>query len=132
MSNRRPLNWSSALRDLKSDHLARPAVREERLRRDISAWRGKSGRRYVFNIDPLTGFDADEAIGALAVFITRNKSGIASIVFGGADLDCDQAADAFRAADERGCTEVHITRLWDASEQEAILADLNAEVLEVA
>lgn len=131
MSNKR-ISWSSALRDIRSDHLARPAVREERLRRDISAWRGKSGRRYVFHVDPLSGFDADEAISSLAVFITRSKSGIASIVFGGADLDCDQAADAFRAADERGCTEVHITRLWDASEQEAILADLNAEVLEVA
>lgn len=132
MSNRRPLSWNSALRSLKADHLTRPDVREERLRPAISGWRGKSGRRYVFAIEPLTRIDADDMIGALAIFITRDAAGIASIAFGQTDPDRFEASAALRKAREHGCTEAHLHRLSDADEHAAILADLNAEMREFA
>lgn len=132
MSNRRPLNWSSALRDLKCDRLRRPDVREERLRRDISAWRGQSGRRYVFSTDLLTGFDADEAISTLTLFVRRDASGIAEIAFSISDPSRSEAHAALREARERGCAEVHVHRLSDADRYGAILADLNTDVLEAA
>lgn len=129
MSNRRPFSWNSALRSLKADHIDRSAVREERLRAAISAWRGQSGRRYVFSIEPLTVCSPDEAIGALALFVTRDTAGIARIAFGVSDPDRYEAAAALRKAREHGCSEVHFHRLSDADEHGAILTDLNADAL---
>jgi len=70
MANRRALSWSAALRDLKDDRTRRQDVREERLKTTaglrgspalpLSAWRGRSGRRYVVGVHPAGGFDLDE------------------------------------------------------------------------
>lgn len=132
MSKRPSLNWSSALRNLHGDRIARPAIREDRLSvSGITAWRGQTSRRYIFSVDKLATFDADEAIGTLALFITRNADGVASISFGISDPDRVHAADAMDLARERGCTEVHINRLADADQHDFICRDLGVAVMEV-
>lgn len=78
MSNR-SISWAAALRELKSDRVARSAIREERLRTStglrgapvlaMSAWRGHSGRRYVVVVQPLDTVDlvAEDPAVVLAV-----------------------------------------------------------------
>lgn len=108
MPSQRTLSWSSALRDLKADHASRPAIREERLRSTphvtLSAWRGRSGRRYVVSVHPVTAEDHGPAV---VIAVARDAAGIASIVTLGE------------------ATELHVHRLAETDEaRAAVAADL--------
>lgn len=143
MSNRRPPNWSAALRELKADRLTRQPVREERLRTAqglrgslalaLSGWRGISGRRYVVGVHPLDRFEAADADEAVVLFVARDREGIASLICGACDLDAIGAAWLMERATALGATEAHVHRLAeDEAERTAILADLSVPVLEAA
>ena len=90
MTNRRALSWSAALRDLKDDRLRRQDVREERLRTAqglrgspalaLSAWRGRSGRRYVVGVHPAVEFDPEDMSESVTIAVRRDASGIAQMV----------------------------------------------------
>lgn len=143
MSNRPPISWSSALRELKSDRLKRQPVREERLRTTqglrgapalaLSAWRGQSGRRYVVGVHPIDTFDVSEAGQAVVLFVRRDADGISALASGADSPDTLDAGLLVTRAMLAGCTEIHIHRLAeDAAERMGILADLNASVMEAA
>ena len=63
------LSWHAALRDLKADRQNREPIRQERLRvrsactyigtNLLSAWRGRTGRRYVVVVYTRTQIEAD-------------------------------------------------------------------------
>ncbi|MDR7037421.1 hypothetical protein J2X36_002168 [Methylobacterium sp. BE186] len=135
MSCVHPLDWQAALRDLKADRSALPEVREERLRTSsvhrgpfvlqLSAWRGRSGRRYVVGVHSLKTLRVDDFDSCVAVAVRRNGDMIAEVEFV-AEVSCEMVATGFMAVARRaGITEVHIHRLAGSfAEREAIAADL--------
>lgn len=140
MSNRPPLNWSAALRELRSDRNAHHPIREERLRAAqglrgasalaLSAWRGQSSNRYVVGVHSIDSFDPAEALGAVVLFIARNDAGQSRIVYGARDLNAVAINGMADIAKSDGCTEVHIHRLAEAvGERAAILSDLAAPAI---
>src|SRR3954470_9418589 len=90
MANKRALSWSAALRDLKDDRSRRQDVREERLRTAaglrgtpalaLSAWRGRSGKRYVVGVHDLSEPEFDEMGEAVVMAVRRDASGLAELV----------------------------------------------------
>lgn len=123
MPNRRSVSWTAALRDLKADRATRPDVREERLRSgphaNLSAWRGRSGRRYVVGVHPLVRFYLDDA--AVVVAVRRDDRGIASVV----SVETFEADGAGSYAPPAGATELHVHRLAKtAAARAAVAGDL--------
>src|SRR5829696_1070902 len=101
MLNRR-IFWAAAMRDLQQAHP--PAgVREERLRAaaglrwvfDLTSWRGRSGRRYVVGVQPLTESDAAEVSEGVMIAVRRDAERVARLV------DVVAAEPAFRAAERK-------------------------------
>jgi hypothetical protein len=122
---------------LRHEPAARSAVREERLRATaalregsarLSAWRGRSGRRYVVSIHPLGDAALQDATGAVVLAVAREPEGPARLVRA-ASVEAD-ATSAFRRsfiaeARARGATELHVHRLVDdPAERRAVVADL--------
>ncbi|MGU3536542.1 hypothetical protein [Methylobacterium sp. A54F] len=141
MANKRALSWSAALRDLKDDRTRREDVREERLRTAaslrgtpalaLSAWRGRSGRRYVVGVHELTEPEFDGMGQAVVIAVRRNAAGIAEMV---------EVAAAGESPRERltrtwlsrvrrdGATEMHVHRLAAGeAERSAVVDDLAVE-----
>ena len=116
MSHRRTLDLSRALRDLDAERIQRSAVREEPLRgtaAPLTAWRGRSGRRYVCSIRDPQGWDGDPT--AVVVPVRRDARGVARIV----------------AMDK--AHELHVHRLAETDEARATArADLAPEPMTVA
>ncbi|MFB0491984.1 hypothetical protein ABIE45_004570 [Methylobacterium sp. OAE515] len=138
MSNR-TISWAAALRDLKSDRQRRNDVREERLKTTaglrgapalpLSAWRGRSGRRYVVGVHPIVGLDADEVGEAVCIAVERGTSGIAEPISVVSGLDADTLRRWTEKARSKGATEVHVHRLADnAAERSDIISDLKPGV----
>ncbi|MGC5777383.1 hypothetical protein [Methylobacterium sp. NFXW15] len=144
MTNRRALSWSAALRDLKDDRLRRQDVREERLRTAqglrgspalaLSAWRGRSGRRYVVGVHPAVEFDPEDMSDSVAIAVRRDGSGIAQMVSVASSGESPREhlrrvwLDRVRKG---GATELHIHRLAeDERERGAIVDDLRSETAE--
>src|SRR5215212_6053898 len=104
------------MRDLQQAHP--PAgVHEERLRAvaglrgafDLTSWRGRSGRRYVVGVQPLTESDAAEVSEGVMIAVRRDAERVARLV--------DVVA-----------TEMHVHRLADdARDRRAVVADLSDE-----
>ncbi|WP_245421473.1 hypothetical protein [Methylobacterium sp. B4] len=141
MANKRALSWSVALRDLKDDRSRRADVREERLRTmaglrgsaapSLSAWRGRSGRRYVVGVHDLVEAELAEIGEAVVIAVRRDEAGIAEAV---------AIAAVGRGARERlqrnwlararqsGATEMHVHRLAESEEaRRAVVTDLAAD-----
>ncbi|MFF8800469.1 MULTISPECIES: hypothetical protein [unclassified Methylobacterium] len=141
MANKRALSWSVALRDLKDDRSRRADVREERLRTmaglrgsaapSLSAWRGRSGRRYVVGVHDLVEAELAEIGEAVVIAVRRDEAGIAEAV---------AIAAIGRGARERlhrnwlararqnGATEMHVHRLAESEEaRRAVVTDLAAD-----
>lgn len=135
MSNR-PLSWSAALRELKADRLARLAVREEPLRTagrfhgippiPISAWRGRSGRRFVVVVHDLDTPDLVTEQAAIVLVVARDIGECARLIAVRACEAGDPGYLGWLAACARlGVREVHAHRLArSAAERAAIAADL--------
>jgi hypothetical protein len=143
MTNRRALSWSAALRDLRDDHLRRQDVREERLRTAqglrgapalaLSAWRGRSGRRYVVGVHPAGEFDPEEMAEAVTIAVRRDATGIAQMVSVASSEESPREhlrrvwLDRARRG---GATELHIHRLAEGeTERHAIVDDLRPETI---
>ncbi|MCJ2088631.1 hypothetical protein MKK88_22000 [Methylobacterium sp. E-005] len=146
MANRRALSWSAALRDLKDDRSRRQDVREERLKTNaglrgapalpLSAWRGRSGRRYVVGVHSAGGFDLDEMAEAVVIAVRRDDTGIAKMVSVATSKENPRDhlrrtwLDRVRCG---GATEMHVHRLADTeAERMAIVEDLKVDTVEPA
>lgn len=146
MANRRALSWSAALRDLKDDRTRRQDVREERLKTNaglrgapalpLSAWRGRSGRRYVVGVHPAGGFDLDAMAEAVVIAVRRDESGIAEMLSVASSKESPR--DHLRRTwldrvRHGGATEMHVHRLADTeAERSAIVEDLKLDSVEPA
>lgn len=148
MKNVRTLFWRTALRDLERGRAttapAATGVREERLRAlatlgsaedgalALSAWRGRSGRRYVVAAHPLAGAEVDECDGAVLLAVVRDAEGVARIVATatGEGLPDEARRRAWLArAARRGAAELHVHRLAEtAAARRAVRADLGTAV----
>lgn len=146
MANMRALSWSAALRDLKDDRTRRQDVREERLKTTaglrgtpalpLSAWRGRSGRRYVVGVHPAGGFDLDEMAQAVVIAVRRDASGIAEMLSVATSKESPRDHLRLTWLDrvrDGGATEMHVHRLAEnESERVAIVADLRVDTAEPA
>ena len=119
-------------------------MREERLRTAqglrgapalaLSAWRGRSGRRYVVGVHPAGEFDPEDMNEAVTIAVRRDATGIAQMV--SVASASESPRDHLRRvwldrARQRGATELHVHRLA-ASERERgiIVDDLRSETAE--
>ncbi|GEL40140.1 MULTISPECIES: hypothetical protein [Methylorubrum] len=141
MANKRALSWSVALRDLKDDRSRRADVREERLRTmaglrgvaapALSAWRGRSGRRYVVGVHELAEPDLAEVDEAVVIAVRRDEAGIAqavSIAATGKGPRERLHRNWLARARQEGATEMHVHRLAEGeTERRAVVLDLAAD-----
>ncbi|GEO99214.1 hypothetical protein [Methylobacterium haplocladii] len=118
-------------------------MREERLRTiaslrgtpalTLSAWRGRSGRRYVVGIHDLVEPDLMEMGDAVVIAVRRDGAGIAqpvSVTTSG-DSPRERLMQGWLAhVARRGATEMHVHRLADGEdERRAVVADLDLHPL---
>jgi hypothetical protein len=145
MANKRVLSWSAAMRDLDKERRARADVREERLRSAqglagtpalaLSAWRGRSGRRYVVGVHGLARGAADDddvvSMGeAVVIAVRRDGAGLAEVVdvTAAGESPRERLAPWLHRVRARGATEMHVHRLAvGEGERRAIVADLEAD-----
>jgi hypothetical protein len=137
MANKRTISWSAAMRDLRNERVRRAGVREERLRAtaglrggtlNLSAWRGRSGRRYVVGVHPLTETDILDVTDAIVLAVRRDQTGVAQLI----DIATagpkprDRLRKSWMATVRaRGATEMHVHRLAeDDATRRAIVDDL--------
>jgi hypothetical protein len=113
------------------------AVREERLRAAgalgegslrLSAWRGRSGRRYVVGIHSLDDAALDDARDAVVLAVARGPEAAGRLVRA-ASVEADAGPGFCRRfiaeARARGATELHVHRLVEgAAERRAVVADM--------
>jgi hypothetical protein len=125
------------MRDLRGERSRRAGVREERLRAaaglrqaalPLSAWRGRSGRRYIVGVHSLDARETLEITDAVILAIRRDQEGVAHVidVATAGSRPVEQARARWMAAvREQGATEMHVHRLAeDDEERRAIVADL--------
>lgn len=128
------------MRDLRDERIRRSGVREERLRSTaglrgsmaLSSWRGRSGRRYVVGIHPLTEAGELDVTDAVILAVRRDADGFAHIL-ALADAGSRPVAQAawVTGAGQRGATELHVHRLAeDEAERLRIIADLQGQETE--
>jgi hypothetical protein len=141
MANKRALSWSAALRDLKDDRTRRQDVREERLRTAaglrgspalaLSAWRGRSGRRYVVGVHALNEPALDEVGAAVVLAVRRDTTGIAELVSVATSGESPRehlGRTWLARMRGHGATEMHVHRLAeDEAERAAIADDLSTD-----
>jgi hypothetical protein len=126
-----------AMRDLRQEREQRHGgVREEPLRAaaalrgalGLTSWRGRSGRRYVAGVHPLTDAAALEVSDAVVIAVRRDGDGFARVIDAAAvGPRLTPRAKTSWAARARalGATEMHVHRLVeDEREAKAIAADL--------
>lgn len=116
-------------------------MREERLRTTaglrgtpamaLSAWRGRSGRRYVVGVHELVESELAEMGEAVVIAVRRDGAGVAQPVSvamsGRSPRERLQHGWLARVA-QNGATEMHVHRLAEsADERRAIVADLDVE-----
>jgi hypothetical protein len=140
MANIRSISWSAAMRDLRNERVRRAGVREERLRAtaglrggalNLSAWRGRSGRRYVVGVHPLGETDILDVTDAIILAVRRDEEGVAQLI----DIATagPKPRDRLRKSwmstvRARGATEMHVHRLAeDDATRRAIVADLRED-----
>lgn len=136
MSNVGRVAWAMAIRDLRNERARRAGVREERLRATVgvrgaprlSSWRGRSGRRYVVGIHPLSEAELLDVTRAVLIAVKRDETGLARVVdLAAAGEEPRRRARSAWMAQARagGATEMHVHRLAEGDpERRAILADL--------
>src|SRR5690606_22187539 len=112
-------------------------VREEKLRAAaglrspspaLSSWRGRSGRRYVVGIHPLTEPEVLSVTDAVILAVRRDEAGIAhpvDVASVGAQPSESGRTRWFSRVKESGATELHVHRLASSDGQrQAIVEDL--------
>ncbi|MGU3387208.1 hypothetical protein ACLBYG_22050 [Methylobacterium sp. D53M] len=130
-------NWTAALARLKTPRPARNPVREERLKtvslvsggsaKPLSAWRGRSKRRYVVGVHDAHVTKAllqDEPNSVVILAVRRPEVGEALII-DARDAVPGSVRSWVEAVVSSGATELHVHRLAEnAAERAAILDDL--------
>lgn len=137
MANKRAVSWSAAMRDLENGRGEKADVREETLRTAaglrgsgglrLSAWRGRSGRRYVVGVHALDAADGAEVADAVVIAVRRDEAGLAQVIDVASTGSAARAVPEawIRRASDRGATEMHVHRLAEgAAERRAIVDDL--------
>jgi len=123
------------------DRPRRDDVREESLRTTaglrgtpalvLSAWRGRSGRRYVVGVHDLAEPDLIEMGETVVIAVRRDREGVAEpvCVAASGESPSERLHRHWMArARQRGATEMHVHRLAESEdERRAIVADLDAE-----
>jgi len=133
MARGRQIDWAratSALRQAKWE--ARPPVREERLRSGdgLVAWRGHSGKRYVFHSFPLAAPPSALPRGGAVAAVTRGDEGSALLRASPA-MPAEAFRDWLRDAGDEGATEILVHALTRSPDQaSALVEDLGFEVRE--
>lgn len=115
-------------------------MREERLRATaglrqaplaLSAWRGRSGRRYVVGVHPLEATDVLDVTDAVILAVRRDRDGVAQVIdiATAGSRPLAQARERWMAAvRERGATEMHVHRLAEGEDERlAIIEDLRED-----
>lgn len=116
------------------------ALREERLRTTsglrgspalaLSAWRGRSGRRYVVGVHPLTAAALEDLDDAVVLAVRRDAAGFGEIVAAattGPHLGSGGRTWVARMQ-KRGANELHVHRLAeDEDERNAVSDDLTEQ-----
>jgi len=127
------------MRDLRHDRTRRAGVREERLRATagisaqlpLSAWRGRSGRRYVVGVHPLCEADLLDVTEAVLIAVRRDRDGVARVVDIAAAGPQPRERLRFswmRAVRDQGATEMHVHRLAHGDDgRRAVLEDLRED-----
>jgi len=94
----------------------------------LSAWRGRSGRRYVVGVHPLDDAALDDAADAVVLAVAREPDGGGRLVRAASvEADVGEGFGKGWIADARarGATELHVHRLVDdAAERRAVVADV--------
>lgn len=112
--------------------------REERLRPTsglrgtpalaLSAWRGRSGRRYVVGVHEMLTPTREEHGDMVAIAVRRDSKGIAAVLEVralGPRIGDSQRAAWVAAARKRGATELHLHKLCETPEEfAAVVEDL--------
>lgn len=134
MSNR-TYSRSNFVAALRADRATPSEIREERLRTSLprrsgialSAWRGRSARRYVVGIHDFADFDAADTADAVILAVARDAAGLAQILRATADIDPTSVAIWLDSVAPARRTEIHAHRLaTDAAERTAVVVDLTA------
>lgn len=112
-------------------------MREERLRATaglrssalpLSAWRGRSGRRYIVGVHPLAEAEVFDVTEAVILAVRRDPDGTAHVIdiaTAGSERSATARARWIERVRERGATEMHVHRLAeDERERRAVIADL--------
>lgn len=112
-------------------------MREERLRTTaglrgtpalaLSAWRGRSGRRYVVGVHELDEPELSDMGEAVVIAVRRNRTGVAEpvAVASASGSPRERLCNWVARARHDGATEMHVHRLAeDEAERRAIVADL--------
>ena len=114
-------------------------MREERLRAmtelrgalELSSWRGRSGRRYVVGIHPLSESEILDVTDAVVLAVSRDGEGTAHLIdvaAAGVQVRPSSRRSWMKKARERGATELHVHRLANGeAERAAIISDLREE-----
>ena len=115
-------------------------MREERLRATaglrhaplaLSAWRGRSGRRYIVGVHALDSAEILDVTDAVILAIRRDSDGVAHVIdiATAGSRPVEQARSRWMAAVRaQGATEMHIHRLAEGEdERRAIVADLRED-----
>lgn len=125
---RQPLPWSMVTAQMRRDRAHRPEIREDRIRLQtgagprLTAWRGRSGRRYGFTVYPLAEAVALDEPCTFGLLVARDADGFASIVDCG---DLSLLSRLLLVVGPCGATELHLHRLAGSdAERRAILLDL--------
>lgn len=100
----------------------------------LSSWRGRSGRRYVVGIHPLSEQELLEVTDAIIIAVRRDGDGVARVI-DVAQAGCEVRERArtrwMMNVQAQGATEMHVHRLAeDDVERRAILEDLREDVSE--
>ncbi|AWN38913.1 hypothetical protein [Methylobacterium radiodurans] len=130
----RRLSWTAALRDLKTDRETRAEVREERLRTvaglrgspalALSAWRGRSGKRYVVGVQ-FPAVQPADLLETVVLAVVRDAAGLATILRATHGLTEAGARSWLDSVRRAGANEIHTHRLAeDNRDAAAIVVDL--------
>ncbi len=117
-------------------------MREERLRTTaslrgtpalaLSAWRGRSGKRYVVGVHDLSEPDLEEMGEAVVIAVRRDEAGIAELVAVAAAGESPRERlhrNWLARVRTNGANEMHVHRLaGSADERSAIVDDLKSDV----
>ena len=135
---RRTLDSQKFSANLRGDRAEVCDIREQPIRvgsglgAGMSAWRGKSGKRWVATVREIKRCDAADLTDAVVLGIYRDEVGHARIVFATHSLSDEAAVRLLRTLRTDVVTEIHTHRLADTdAERDAMVADLT-RTMEVA